>query len=234
MMRYSSWKSAIAVLAVVGLAACKTTGPDPNRAIAPTATEPPPGALVAEAWTKPPVGAKWVFSTDGEVSTSERLPDGTHGGRRVLRIAGSDGGMNLFDPDTGNWIATLDDRGIELRSAAPDIGDNNWPLFAGKTWTAEFTYRNRDPSFTIDGMTTFWRVEAEEEVTVPAGTFKTLRLQSRPGHRNAVLITRWYAPELGLNVKRHYQRTNRHYRGASDVFERVLVSYSLLAAPATN
>lgn len=234
MVRYISLKSAIVVLAVVGLAGCKTTGPDPNRTIAPAAIQPAAGALVAESWKKPPVGAKWTVSIDGEVSTNERLSDGTYQGRDVVRVSTADNGLALFDPDTGNWIATLDDRGIELRSATPDSGDNAWPLFAGKEWTAEFTYRNQDPSFTIDGMTTFWQVEAEEQVTVPAGTFKTLRLQSRPGHRNAVLITRWYAPELGLNVKRHHQRTNRHYRGASDVVERVLVSYSMPEAPATN
>ena len=70
-------------------------------------------------------------------------------------------------------------------------------------------------------------MEAEETVTVPAGTFKTLRIQSAPGKYNGWIITRWYAPELGLTVKRHSQRTSEHRLGSSEVFERVVTAVEL-------
>jgi hypothetical protein len=207
------------------LAACKTVGPDPNRAIAPTAAKPAEGALVATGPNLPPVGAKWTFSTDGSQVAFERLPNGTLGGRAVAKLQGADGEVSQFDLATANWVATMDRSGNKPRSADPDSGNSNWPMFAGKEWTAVATYHDHTQNRAWAGRTTYWKVEAEEEVAVPAGTFKTLRLQSQPGRGDGTLTTLWYAPDIGLNVKRHNQRTSSHYRGASDRRERVLVSY---------
>ena len=82
----------------------------------------------------------------------------------------------------------------------------DWPLFVGKSWPSEFQLKNLDRNQTLDLKYVF-TVEAREEVTVPAGTFKTLRiLRTSPNDRYVV----WYEPKLGLEVKRDWERYGTH------------------------
>jgi hypothetical protein len=47
-----------------------------------------------------------------------------------------------------------------------------------------------------------WTVAARETITVPAGTFETLRLDREPIENSVHVETRWFAPSIGLIVKR--------------------------------
>jgi len=62
-----------------------------------------------------------------------------------------------------------------------------------------------------------WKVEAYDDATVPAGTFKAFRLRSSPGMNNASYDTIWYDPGTKLQVKRVYERTAGHFLGSGRV-----------------
>ena len=75
-----------------------------------------------------------------------------------------------------------------------------WPLVVGKTW--EQTYVEERPvapqtTERIDAVT----IEAEETVTVPAGTLKTLKVVYRNKRTGAIRYEAWYSPELKQVVK---------------------------------
>jgi hypothetical protein len=67
--------------------------------------------------------------------------------------------------------------GVVVRREVPPRLLYAWPLTVGKNWDQR--YREENP---VDRQTTdhygVWAVEAEETVTVPAGTFRTLKITS--------------------------------------------------------
>jgi hypothetical protein len=88
---------------------------------------------------------------------------------------------------------------VVIRNRPPSLS-YAWPLSVGKTW--EEAYRQERP---VDRQTTdlhtLWTVEADETVTVPAGTFRTLKIASRNKNTTALLYEMWYAPETKQWVK---------------------------------
>jgi hypothetical protein len=96
-----------------------------------------------------------------------------------------------------------------------------WPLEPGKSWS----FPNNGASFTYT-----WDVKADgwESVTVPAGTFKALKLSmTRSGGRGSGSEVLWYAPEAKGLVKRvtHYSSSER--RNAIDTTTIELTSYKV-------
>jgi hypothetical protein len=87
-----------------------------------------------------------------------------------------------------------------------------WPLFVGKTW--EQSLREERPSERqTRELGIAATVEAEETVTVPAGTFETLKLVYRNKGTGAILWEEWYSPEVGQWVRVHERReTGRRVR----------------------
>ena len=75
-----------------------------------------------------------------------------------------------------------------------------WPLTVGRNW--EQSYREERP---VDRQTTdhnsVWAVEAEETVTVPAGTFRTLKIVQRNRNTGALTYEMWYAGDAKQWVK---------------------------------
>lgn len=186
------------------------------------ATEPPPGAVKVDREFPAP-GTKWVIrSTDHTgaetTATITALGDGTYEGKPVYRV--SDGvDVLVFDKATHSWVATL--RGDKERfSASPHDGSGSSPLWVGKTWPASFTYYDRERGRSFSGVTLWWKVAAHEDVTVPAGTFKALRLE---GSNPFSSTTLWYAPSIKLIVKRVFERQSSHYLGygkfSTELFE---------------
>ncbi len=95
----------------------------------------------------------------------------------------------------------------------------SWPLTVGQRW--EQTTRLERP---VDRQTTernsVWTVEAEETVTVPAGTFRTFKIVWRNKNTEAVLTEVWYAPDVKQPVKIREVLSN-------GIRERELVSFKL-------
>lgn len=97
--------------------------------------------------------------------------------------------------------------GKTIDTYSPDWNDWQWPLEVGRTWTSTYNFSSGGRSASNAGAT--WSVKAEESVTVPAGSFKALRIERAPGNQSNHVVTRWYAPELGLVVKQVESRSGQ-------------------------
>jgi len=195
--------SILAALVVIVCGGCATTP-----------ATPPPGGVQADV-DFPSPGTRWVTRTtdqSGAVSTITftALEEGVHEGKPVYRL--SDGAdIRVFDKATRNFVASLRDR-KERMAASPHDGTLSSPLWVGRSWRSTYTLHNRDRGRS-DTVGVSWKVEAYEDVTVPAGTFKAFKLVSTPGMNNASYYTIWFAPDPGLVVKQIYERTPQHLMG---------------------
>jgi hypothetical protein len=90
--------------------------------------------------------------------------------------------------------------GVVVRRETPSRLVYTWPLTVGKSW--EQSTQDERP---VDRQTTsrnnLWTVEAEEPVTVLAGTFRALRITWRNKNTGALLYEMWYAPDVKQMVK---------------------------------
>ena len=184
--------------------------------------EPPPGTIKADVGF-PAVGTKWVGrivlqSGPTVTLTYTVIEDGVYEGKPVHRVVvGND--TNLYDVATSNAIATLR-FGKEVSSTLPHDGMLSWPLYVDKSWTATFTFNNRVQGMTIGPVNVQYRVAASEDVTVPAGTWKALKIQSETS--NSAFSTIWYVPEIKLMVKRINETTVGHPSGRTKVVYEVI------------
>jgi len=94
-----------------------------------------------------------------------------------------------------------------------------WPLTVGKSW--EESHRQERPvdRATIDRKSQ-WTVEADETVTVPAGTFRTFRIRWKNANTGATVTDMWYAPDVKQWVKIREVLSN-------GIREREMVSFKL-------
>ncbi len=100
--------------------------------------------------------------------------------------------FNLYDTHL-NWVGSFGD-GKKIESASPCIQRFKWPLSVGKKWESKFTYTNYSRENKTYSFKTPISIMGYEDVTVPAGTFKTFRIQA--GEEMY-----WYAPSVGWVVK---------------------------------
>lgn len=193
-----------------------------------TGSAPPEGGVKAErkilpAWTE----FEWRVTDDAGDTRSityTRLADeSSYNGEPAVRWVegtrsrsrnGDYGKVYVSRRDTGNRVAVIGEDGEPEVTISPSDEEMQWPLWVGKEWTARYRYEDHSSDRSWDPIVTYWEVEAYEEVTVPAGTFKAFRIRSIPGKNNATEVTQWYAPEPGLDVKRIHMRTKNHYKGA--------------------
>ena len=93
----------------------------------------------------------------------------------------------------------------------------------GKAWTKNYrlTVHAKNQTITFD---TTWKVEAYEDVTVPAGTFKVFKItySDTLGQENIY----WFNAELGIWPKAILTRTAKHASGPGRR-ESELVSYTI-------
>ncbi len=103
-------------------------------------------------------------------------------------------GKNYFDiyDMNLNWIGSFAD-GKELESAEPCIRVFKWPLTIGKKWDSHYTLRDPQGIHILTSDVAM-NIQTYEEVKVPGGTFKALRIQAGGE-------TVWYAPSIGWIVK---------------------------------
>lgn len=196
-------------------------------------------ALAGLLWTTPafvqPVGEAPAVTPAGTVFTFHRKSSGSlgtydgpvvwtisHGtweGRpavmQMARLGGS-----AFDPKTHAVFANLDADGKTTTVFDPPLG-YQWPLQVGKAWTSKHTMTmpatGRGVTLEVN-----WKVEAQEDVTVPAGTFKAFKVVTN--NNFGEVETRWVAPATGVVLaKRLVSRPASHPQGAGEL-EAVLLS----------
>lgn len=173
----------------------------------------PPAGTPKVATKFPAQGTKWrthATGTDGSDTTYTltALGDDTHEGKPVFKV--SDGvDIYVFDKATHSWIANLRD-GKERFSASPHDGSGSTELWVGKSWMASYTYYDRERGRSFSNVTYWWKVTAFKDATVPAGTFKAFKIEGSNPYSSFVT---WYAPDLGVTVKRIYERNAGNYLG---------------------
>ena len=92
-----------------------------------------------------------------------------------------------------NWIGSSEGE-KELESAYPCIRVFDWPLKVGKKCNSRYTLRVHSQCIHVSTSKVAMSIRTYEEVTVPAGTFRALRIQSGGE-------TVWYTPSIGWVVK---------------------------------
>jgi hypothetical protein len=193
-----------AILSMILITACATM-------------EPPAGALRADGPNLPPVGASWVFSlrttgSFGSVNTpvtARVLGDRTWNDRKVRAFRFGKSRTDLFEITTGAFVAVLNGD-TPSQSFDPPPGFD-WPIFVGKSWQRTYTFTDHISGQTFNRVQEWSRVEAFEEIKTLAGTFKTFKIITE---RFTGSDTRWWSPELGINIKLHVERNGNDFRGA--------------------
>jgi len=156
-------------------------------------------------------------------------------GNREFKVESIDEDGYFVVDEWGNGIVTdnhwnlLTYRSVTFASAPP----TNWkkplmwfkfPLFPGKTWTQSAHWET--PADDVAGTEDVrGKVIGWEKVTVPAGTYKALRVELNDrivgtgGVYDLVTLTYWYVPDVNRFVKYSYSSI---YEGAVDA---ELISY---------
>lgn len=137
--------------------------------------------------------------------------------------------VHAFESPEGTFLGTTGDRFAFIALVKGDTPILTWdppvgyqlPLEVGKTWTRKFTLTIHAAKQTIPVEDT-QTLEAYEDVTVPAGTFKAWRVRTIDNLGNENL--QWYAPDLGVFVKQSLRRTAKNAAGPG-TREIELVSY---------
>ncbi len=168
----------------------------------------------AERYVAPPLGSTWVQARrdsgsfgSGNVQVSSRRGERMWQGQPVITFESPESAI-LAASDSGNWLGIVSgDK--PLVTWEPGLGWD-WPLEVGKTWTHNHRMTIHARNQTIPYQLT-QKVEAYEDVTVPAGTFKAFKIStsSNLGDENVT----WFSPELGIYVKQINTRTAKNAAG---------------------
>jgi hypothetical protein len=157
------------------------------------------------------VGDRWVYDTRDEVTG---YPKETYT-EIVTALAPEEAIVNLtFRGSSASVIVTYDRNWNSIDNLIwrfrPSNGEGiNLPLTVGKTWGIEFDARNNWTGENIKGSSSS-KVVAEEDVTTPAGTFNTFKIEQQvrqfstadPSKLTESQIVLWYAPQINHFVRR--------------------------------
>ena len=181
---------------------------------------------VAESPAAIPAGTVMTFhrKSSGSLGTFDgpvvwTISHGTWEGRpAVIQMARLGGAA--FDPKTHANMANLDPEGKATMVFDPPVG-YQWPLQVGKTWTSKHTVTTPATGRSVP-LEVNWKVEAWEDVTVPAGTYKAYKVVTT--NNFGEVETRWTAPSVGIVLaKRLVTRPATHPQGVGEL-EAVLLS----------
>jgi len=181
------------------LKARQASAPQSGTMPSPTSTPNVAGPITAPAWH---VGDEWEYaykspSDSGAYVWSVNRVEMLDGAQHYVIKTGT---REIFYrvSDLANSLERVD--GVVIQREAPSRLAYVWPLTVGKTW--EQTHRQERP---VDRTTTdrnsLWAVELEETVTVPAGTFRTLKITWRNKNTGGLIYEMWYAPDVKQWVK---------------------------------
>jgi hypothetical protein len=181
----------------------------------------------AERFPTPQVGTTYTYARSdtgsfgsGTMQFTLKVAEHMWEGKRMLLYMAPQGGT-VCTPE-GRWVAILAPDEKPIMIFDPPIG-YEYPLEVGKTWTKSYQVTVAAIKQTIPFDSTS-KVEAYEEVTVPAGTFKTFKINASDTTGNETVT--WSNPEVGTWIKRIETRTAKH-RAGPGTRETQLVSYTI-------
>ena len=160
-------------------------------------------------------GSVWVNQVQnsgsfgsGEGDVQSVLVEKSWDGRQFLGVRTSDSTL-LIEPESGHWVGLMGEDDQMAIVWDPPLGWD-YPVEVGKSWTRNYQIKfpAHGRSETVEGRQT---VEAYEDVTVPAGTFKAYRF--RWTDNRGAINTDWFSPEVRLLVKRIQERLPQHPQG---------------------
>lgn len=202
----------LATLAFVAQLQLYATAEQPQGAQQP----PPPTASRAVEAPTFNVGDSWEYRWPNrpEARSQYKLTVNERKGDLVTMV--SRAGDRFVYTKEGNIV----DDGFRKERYDPDIPRLQFPLQEGKTWVRQYTVRGERDRRPFD-VTLKAKVGGWERLSVPAGTFDAIRIQTsiefpRTGHEELC----WYAPEVKRFVKCKF---SEHIKESN--FE--LISYQL-------
>jgi len=164
-----------------------------------TAALPPADATNAPVWRP---GDEWAYRYDSPTGNGtyvwsvdrEEAVDG------VPHYVIKTGTREIFyrKSDFASSRETVD--GVIVMKHIPSRLNYIWPMHVGQTWDQTILEERAKDRQTDERVDTI-RVEAEETVTVPAGTFKTLKIVRRNKKTGAIRYEQWYSLQLKQWVK---------------------------------
>lgn len=168
-----------------------------------------------DTWTPAPVGSSWSaaqrntgsFGKDMQ-TTITRMPDVTWNGAPALALK-TGAGTLLQQPSDGRWLALLNAEGKPMVTYDPPAG---WgpPLAVGSSWKRPQKSTNLATGRTSESE---WgcTVVAAEKITVPAGSFDTLKVECTTSLDSQ--DTYWVAPGVHPFLKTRLVRGPKHPAG---------------------
>jgi hypothetical protein len=186
------------------------------------APEPPLAAAFEIPLPVLAVGDRWKYGYTGTAAAgtfTERVRGReTVDGVECYVIGIGQRRQELFRVHDLAWVEAREDGAATLRHRPP-LEAFRWPLTPGLSWRSATTVEKIRDESTFE-FSHECHVAAEETVTVPAGTFRTVRINCRsPAGR---VFEQWFAPEV-----RNVVRVHRPRRG--DIEKRELLEYQLAA-----
>ena len=154
----------------------------------------------------PKIGMRWQVQTlDGftKVKQSERTLVVASADDKVIRITDAEGAEAIVLDAATFAVRDAGDRHFD-----PPLERMQFPLVVGKSWKQAYTYNNSQCGKTQSELK--FEVARWEDITVPAGKLRALRIDSEGNWRNSCGRDRqshkyWYVPDLGLIAKQESQ-----------------------------
>jgi hypothetical protein len=189
---------------------------------------PPLSAIVDAPYIRP--GSSWTYKVEDsawnapQMVTLTFMKDDVYKNAGVLAFAAGNETL-LYDRDL-NFVAVANDGRI-LREASPSLRSFDFPFHVGKEWRSIFTFQDNQKGLSWTPVEVIWRVKEYDEISVPAGKFRSFLIESEPSTNWGIKKEQvWYAPQVKQLVKRVRERTAAHYEGkGKDTWE--LVQYTL-------
>lgn len=156
-------------------------------------------------------GDKWTFKQGDGSTYTNRVVD-VKNDLFIVKIAG-DPDLYGYDRETVNLKFMIKEDGRQMKATNDLRKLFNFPIFVGKKWTDT----NSRPSGPLGGRqeeTTFlidFNVEGIEDLTTPAGTFKTYKIRHKLTNMRwskSGWILYWYSPDVKWWVKREVEKSS--------------------------
>jgi hypothetical protein len=166
----------------------------PSSALAVASPQPANTMSAPPTWRR---GDEWAYRYEGPADSGtyvwsvdrEEAIDG------VPHYVIKTGTRELFYRKTDFAITRETVDGVVVLKNTPSRLYYVWPMRVGQTWDQTILEERpvaRQTLERVDSVT----VEAEETISVPAGTFKTLKVVYRNKKTGAIRYEAWYSPEL--------------------------------------